>query len=69
MNLQIVEGNSFDKTVLVKPGFRVPFEFGNILVQPDRVAQIKLVADILQSLKYFPGPVQLPVIIFDYRIL
>ena len=69
MNFQIIKGHVFDKAILVEPGFGMPFEFGDILVQPDRVAQVKLAADILQPLKYFPGSVKLLIAVADYRIL
>ena len=69
MDFQIIKGHVFDKAVLVEPGFGMLFEFGDILVQPDRVAQVKPAADIFQPLKYFPGSVKLLIVVADYRIL
>lgn len=52
-DLQIIKIDGVHKTVLVKPGLGMPFEFGNRRVQPDRRAQIELVADLIQRMKYF----------------
>ena len=40
-----VKGDFFYKTILVKTSFAVAFEFLNIGIEPDRFAEIKVVAD------------------------
>ena len=52
LNLQIIKINLFNKAVLRKPRLIIPLKLPDILIQPNRLFQIKLQTDLLQSVKY-----------------
>ena len=52
MYLQIIKIDIVNKIILGKASPVVAFEFLDGLVQPDRLAQIKCVADFIQCAKY-----------------
>lgn len=56
MNFQIVKVYLLYEIILVKAGLVVAFEFGYGFVQPDRFAQIKGIADLVQCFENFVGP-------------
>lgn len=55
VNFQIVKGNFFYKTILIKPGSAVAFKLRDGSVQPDGFSQIKLQTDLIQCVEYFVG--------------
>ena len=55
LNFQIIKVNALYKVILCETGLVMAFEFSDGLVQPDRLAQIELIADVLQGTKNFVG--------------
>ena len=53
LNFQKVKFDFFDKTVLVETGFGMELKIPDGGIQPDRVWQIKRIADFFQSAKHF----------------
>lgn len=49
---QIIKLDGIDKAVLIETGFGMAFELVDRDVEPDRLAQIKLVTDLIQRVKY-----------------
>lgn len=68
VNFQIVKRYFFYKVILMKPGPAVAFKFGYGSVQPERLSQIKLQADLLQSVEDLMGA-RLLAAVFDHGIL
>lgn len=50
---QIIKRNFFYKIILTKTRSAVTLKFRDSGVQPERLSQIKLQADLIQSVKYF----------------
>ena len=55
LDLQLTEIDLINKIVPGKAGFPMNFELHNVLVQPDRLAEIKLEADFIQCPKNLVG--------------
>ena len=55
MNFQIVKINGLNKIILCEPCFVVPFKFRDGGIQPNGLSQIKLIANVVQSLKNLMG--------------
>ena len=53
MNFQIVKFNRIYEVILMKSCFCMSFEFINIGIQPDWIAQIKFMADFVNRMKNF----------------
>ena len=51
MNFQIVKVNRIHKVILMKSGLCMSFEFFDIGIQPDRITQIKFMADFVDRMK------------------
>ena len=51
LDFQKIKINGIHEAVLVESRFGMPFEFVDIDIQPDRFAEIKFVADLIQSIK------------------
>ena len=56
LNLQIIKIDLFNKAVLRKPRLIIPLKLPDILIQPNRLFQIKFQTDLLQRIKYPMGP-------------
>ena len=56
MDFQIVKIDTVNKIILGKPGFAVAFELGDGLVQPDGLAQVKLITCLFQRTEDLVGP-------------
>lgn len=52
MNLQIIKINGIHKIILIESCLVMSFEFINIMIQPDRFAEIELITDRVQSIEY-----------------
>ena len=50
---QIVKFNVFNETVCPETRLAVPLEVGDVGVKPDRLAEIKLVTDLIDCAKNF----------------
>lgn len=65
--------NRIHKTVLVKSCFGMPFEFVDIHIQPDWFAEIKFIADHIQSIENLVGSCIVAVItdggVFDHTVV
>ena len=55
LDLQIIEFELLHEIILCEAGFSVTLELQNVLVQPDRLAEIKLQTDVIQCAEYFVG--------------
>ena len=55
-NFQIIKIDRLNKIIGGKPGFIVAFKIHNIIVQPDRFAQIPEVTDLFERLEDLMGP-------------
>lgn len=53
LDLQEIEGDFFDKAILPEACPAQAFEFGDVGIQPDGLAQVKFITDIVQSMKNF----------------
>ena len=53
LDLQEIEGDFFDKAVLPETSPAKALEFGNVGIQPDGLAQVKFITDVIQSMKNF----------------
>ena len=53
MNLKIIKINRVYKIILIKSGLIVSFEFINIMIQPDWLAQVEFITDRIQCVEYF----------------
>lgn len=49
LDLQIIKLNGFYKIILIKSCFAVAFEFSYGLIQPDGLAQVKLIANFVKG--------------------
>ena len=56
LNLQIIKINGFNKIVCCKSGFIMSLEFCDRRIQPDRFAQVELIADFFYRMKDFMSP-------------
>ena len=68
MNLQVIEGDFFYKIILIEASLIVSLEFRDGGVQPDRLAQVELIAGCIQSLEDLVGS-RLGGIVLYYGIL
>lgn len=55
-NFQIIKIDRLNKIIGGKPGFIVAFKIHNIIVQPDRFAQIPEITDLFERLEDLMGP-------------
>ena len=51
MNLQIIKINGIHKVILIESCLVMSFEFINIMIQPDRFAEVELITDRVQSIE------------------
>ena len=68
LNFQIIELDGFDEGVLAETGFGMPPELLDIVLQPDRLAEIEFQAYFMQRVEYFMRP-RIVGIVADHRIL
>lgn len=52
MDFQIIKVYGINEIVLVEPGLVMPSEFLDCCVEPYRLAQVKFIADGIQSVEY-----------------
>lgn len=62
MNLQIIKINIFNKIILCEPGLVVTFKILNIGIQPDRLAEVKLITYFIEGMKDFMRSRIIPVV-------
>ena len=67
LDLQVVKINLFNKIILVKTRFIMLLEMADRSIQPDGIAKIQLIADLLQAVKNLVCPGLLAVIT-DYSV-
>ena len=67
LDLQVVKINLFNKIILVKTRFIMLLEKADRSIQPDGIAKIQLIADLLQAVKNLVCPGLLAVIT-DYSV-
>lgn len=56
VNLQIIKINAFNKIILCEPGLVVPLKILDIGIQPDRFAEVKLIAYFVEGMKDLMRP-------------
>ena len=56
LQFQIIKIDRLNKIIGGKPGFIVAFKIHNIIVQPDRFAQIPEITDLFERLEDLMGP-------------
>ena len=73
LDFQKIKINRIHETVLIESRFGMPLEFVDIHIQPDRFAEIKFIADLIQSIENLVGSCIATVItdggIFDHMIV
>lgn len=56
MDFKIIKGDGFNEIILGKSCFAYLLEFGYVFIQPMRVLEIQLIADVGKSSKHLVGP-------------